>query len=211
MFDLNKEFNRQVEVLLTKGYPKLSNLSKEEFLKKVNTLKEKLQDRDLKEPDYESGYLPFVIVIKSDLVDTKSAVEKIEREGKGGVVKLFPHEPEDFQNIPNLNIPEENIYLLIDVNRGKETINKAPAQAMVEITGQGRLPLNIDEGVAIVTHHPDFLMKNNCFSLLGSRNPSDKRVPAIWINSAKNVNLGWCWHGNPHTWLGSASCKHRIG
>jgi len=74
-----------------------------------------------------------------------------------------------------------------------------------------RSPLTIEEGVAIVTHYPEYLMKNNCFSLLASRHPGDKRVPAIWINAQKQANLGWCWDGNPHTWLGSASCRHRIG
>ncbi|MGQ0669203.1 MAG: DUF5701 family protein [Actinomycetota bacterium] len=23
--------------------------------------------------------------------------------------------------------------------------------------------------------------------------------------------LGWCWAGNPHTWLGSASCGAGVG
>ncbi len=74
-----------------------------------------------------------------------------------------------------------------------------------------RSPLTIDEGVAIVTQFPEFLMKNNCFSLLASRHTGNQRVPAIWINANKNPNLGWCWDGNPHTWLGSASCSNRLG
>ena len=70
-------------------------------------------------------------------------------------------------------------------------------------------PLTIDEGIAILTHHPDFLQKNNCFSLLASR-CGDQRVPAMWISGGA-PRLGWCWAGNPHTWLGSASCRSRIG
>ena len=58
-------------------------------------------------------------------------------------------------------------------------------------------PLTIDEGIAILTHFPDFLVKNNCFSLLASR-CGDKRVPALWI-SANAAKLGWCWNGNLHT------------
>ena len=33
-------------------------------------------------------------------------------------------------------------------------------------------------------------------------------VPAIWISN-RAPKLGWCWAGNPHTWLGSASCSDR--
>jgi hypothetical protein len=61
----------------------------------------------------------------------------------------------------------------------------------------------------VLTHHPDFLSKNNCFSLLASRR-ADRRVPALWI-SAGAPRLGWCWAGNRHTWLGSASCGARLG
>jgi hypothetical protein len=52
------------------------------------------------------------------------------------------------------------------------------------------------------------LRKNKCFSLLASR-CGDKRVPAIWI-SGKAPKLGWCWAGNPHSWLGSASAGARL-
>ena len=44
--------------------------------------------------------------------------------------------------------------------------------------------------------------------LLASR-CGDKRVPAIWI-SAGAPKLGWCWDGNPHTWLGAASAGARV-
>ncbi|MEI2690845.1 MAG: DUF5701 family protein [Anaerolineae bacterium] len=45
--------------------------------------------------------------------------------------------------------------------------------------------------------------------LLASR-CGDKRVPAFWL-SQNRPKLGWCWAGNPHTWLGSASCAERVG
>lgn len=102
------------------------------------------------------------------------------------------------------------LYLLVDIDRGKESINLPPSEAMKIIVGHKRSPLTIDEGIAIVTQYPEFLMENNCFSLLASRIPGNKQVPAIWINGEKRPNLGWCWDGNPHTWLGSASCRYRI-
>ena len=94
---------------------------------------------------------------------------------------------------------------------GSSIGNFTPAAALESITAQGRSPLTIDEGVAIMTHFADFLMKNNCFSLLASRHEGDQRVPAIWITAEKRPRLGWCWNGNPHTWLGSASAGSRVG
>ncbi|MET4659613.1 hypothetical protein ABID80_003331 [Streptomyces sp. PvP037] len=59
----------------------------------------------------------------------------------------------------------------------------------------------------MITHFPEILVKNKCFCLGGSRS-GDRRVPAIWI-SRHAPKLGWCWEGNPHTWLGMASAGSR--
>ena len=84
-----------------------------------------------------------------------------------------------------------------------------PNDALETIRSQGRTPLTIDEGIALLTQFPERLRKNHCFSLLGSRS-GDRRVPALWISQGR-PKLGWCWAGNPHTWLGSASCGARRG
>lgn len=199
--NLQEEFDRQVQTLHDKLYPK-------EIFSHIALLKAKLPD--LPRIDLEKGYLPFVLVIKNELVPTEKAMAKVEKDGKPGITKLYPHEPKDFQTIDAVELPNAPVYLLIDIDRGKETINIPPQEAMVQIKNSGRSPLTIDEGIAIVTHYPEFLLKNNCFSLLASRHLGDQRVPAIWINGAKHPNLGWCWDGNPHTWLGSASCKQRL-
>jgi hypothetical protein len=209
--DFLAEFDRQLDNLILKGYPKAANLSTEEFIKLASPLKEYLSGLELKAPDYVAGSLPFLIVVKSNLVKTEAQMSMVVRSGKNGVTKLFPHTSDNFEVIKNQQIPNSSIYLLVNIDRGYETLNVAPVNAFESIIGKKRLPLTIDEGVAIITHYPDFLVKNNCFSLLASRNSNDKRVPAIWINSKKEANLGWCWNGNPHTWLGSASASKRIG
>jgi len=61
----------------------------------------------------------------------------------------------------------------------------------------------------VVIHRPSLLEKNKCFMLSGSRR-HDRRVPALWI-SERAPKLGWCWDGNPHTWLGVASAGGRVG
>ncbi|MGI9156139.1 MAG: DUF5701 family protein [Marmoricola sp.] len=97
----------------------------------------------------------------------------------------------------------------VDVERGEEFCNVRPEQATATVLGRGRSPLTIDEGIALVTQQPQLLEKNTCFMLAGSRR-HDRRVPALWI-SERAPKLGWCWDGNPHTWLGLASAGGRVG
>lgn len=208
---LIREFDRQIENLIKKGYPKAAGVSVKKLLQHIEPLKEKVGDLTVHEMDLDNGRLPFVIVIKSELVTTKKAVSLVERESKQGFIKMFPHEPQDFKTIDDVSIPDGMAYLAVDIDRGKETINIPPNQALPIIKKHDRSPLTIDEGVAVVTHYPEFLKKNNCFSLLASRVTGNQRVPAIWINSNKQAHIGWCWDGNPHTWLGSASCVGRVG
>lgn len=205
---MENEFNRQIENLLEKEYPKLAGVADKEFLQLIEPLRECVVQLPDSEPDFENGYLPFVIVVHK-LVPVETTMSAVKRNGAAGVTILRPHTSKEFKTIDTESIPESKAYLLIDIDRGKQTINLPPNEAMKIVRSQKRSPLTVQEGVAIVTQYPEFLMKNNCFSLLASRTGTDQRVPAIWINAKKEPNLGWCWDGNPHTWLGSASCGVR--
>jgi hypothetical protein len=105
--------------------------------------------------------------------------------------------------------PPAPVHLLVDVERGEEFCNVRPEDASAVVRSRGRTQLTIDEGVALVTQVPQVLEKNKCFMLAGSRR-GDRRVPALWI-SERAPKLGWCWDGNPHTWLGMASAGDRVG
>lgn len=207
--ELRKELDRQVENLIQKGYPKIAGLKVEEFMKHIEPLKARTRKLVALEKEPNEGCVPFVIVIKSDLVVGDIAMSLVEREGKKGFTVLDVDELKTFKPIDDVSIPSGMAYLLVDIDRGGETLNIAPDEAIKIIKKQNRSPLTIDEGIAIITHYPEFLKKNNCFSLLGSR-CGDRRVTALWISGDK-PKLGWCWAGNPHTWLGSASCGRRVG
>lgn len=201
--EVHTEFDRQVQNLVNKGYP-------EQIVVYASSLKKQLDNQQLPDMNLEHGTLPFVIVISHTVMPIEEQMSLVDKDGKKGITKLFPHTSTDFTTIDKISIPDKKAYLILDIDRGKETRNIRPEDAFLMITDNHRSPLTIDEGVAIVTHYPDFLMKNNCFSLLASRHSSDQRVPAIWINAEKHPNLGWCWDRNPHTWLGSASCRKRM-
>lgn len=206
---LAQEFDRQAEQLLRKGYPEAAGLTEAVFMKHIAHLRARVDEIEAPGEDMEAGRLPFVIVVTPDLVAPDRTMSLVERAGKRGFAKMYPREPGDFHPVDGLLIPIAPAYLLVDIDRGRETINVTPNEALDKIHAAGRSPLTIDEGIAMLTHHPDFLQRNNCFSLLASR-CGDQRVPAMWISGGA-PRLGWCWAGNPHTWLGSASCRSRIG
>ncbi len=201
------ELNRQVNNLIDGGCANWINQGK--LKEKVKDWSKKLELETLPKVDVEKGRLPFVMVINERKMPVTEQIKLLKWNGKVGIEKLDPLKPDDFKTIDEAQIPKEDFYLLVGIDRGKANINLPPKVALRMIQTEDRSPLTLVEGIALVRQFPEFLRKNNCFSLLASRHEGDQRVPAIWI-SQKQAKLGWCWNGNPHTWLGSASCKSRL-
>jgi hypothetical protein len=201
-----QELDRQLSHLLRIGYPEIAGVAADEFAARVEPLRKRAATMEAS----AEGRVRFVIVVTRDLVPPEQAMTRVELRGKQGFVDIKGAQPlADFQPIEGVEVPESSVYLLMDVDTGKESLNVTPDAALEAIRRQGRSPLTIEEGVALVTHVPELLKTHNAFSLLGSRS-GDRRVAAIWV-SAGRPRLGWCWAGNPHTWLGSASCNGRVG
>ncbi|MGR6322745.1 DUF5701 family protein [Micromonospora soli] len=206
-FDVAAEFDRQVHTLMEKGYPALAGMSAEQFGEVVAPLRGAALARASGLARPTEGRIPFLLVITRDLVPVEARIALTTLAGKrkpGILDRNFPAaDLPRFDPIKELEVPAGPAYLLFDVDRGEEYRNLPPATALEQMTAQGRLPITIDEGLAFVTLHPPALASNRCFSLVGSR-CGDKRVPALWISQGA-PKLGWCWYGNPHTWLGSAT------
>lgn len=201
------QFSAQVERLITLRYPDHFGMAAAGFRAAVEPLARHVPAGAAAMPDLERGTAAFVLVINSPLAPVTTMLPLVERKGKSAIEQLYPIEPERFRPIKAVELPLGQAYLLLDIDRGKDTLNVTPDAALESIIGQGRSPLTIEEGIAVLTHFPEFLQPNNCFLLLASR-CGDKRVPALWLSKGQ-PKLGWCWAGNPHTWLGSASCGKR--
>ena len=196
---LEEEFQRQVNNIL--DIQELSLV--DEIQSNLQELKEKAIHLNI------SSEIPFVIVVKSSLVSNDVLMNKVIYKGQNGYINMDPSHPNDFKPISNLDIPDKSIYLITDIDTGKDdTLNVTPFNALKLISNKGRSPLTIDEGVSLLFQYPDIIKTKNAFSLLASRKEG-KMVPAIWI-SYKKPRLGWCWENNPHTWLGPASCKEPL-
>jgi Family of unknown function (DUF5701) len=204
-----EEFDRQVDNLIAKGYPRVAGMEDVEFLAHIEPLATCLAELGSSNGRTEAGHIPLVIVVKSHLARADATIGLVERRDKPGFSVLDAEDFERFRPIDGVTLPDGFAYLMVDIDTGGDTRNVTPDAALETITQRRRSPLTIEEGIALLTHYPEAVAKNAGFSLLGSR-CGDRRVTAMWISDGR-PKLGWCWAGNPHTWLGSASCAHRVG
>jgi hypothetical protein len=212
-FDPGREFDRQFDNLIAKGYPALTGLDADALGELVAPLRAVATARTAAGPEPAPGRAPFIIVLSGKLAPPAAAIAATSLPGRtrqGFVDRHYPDGDLDrFQPIRDVAVPDGDAYLVFDVDRGEEALNVAPDAAMASLANRARTPLTIEEGIAFITHQPAALEKNRCFSLGASR-CGDRRVPALWISNGA-PKLGWCWGGNPHTWLGLASCAGRAG
>ncbi|MFF8830874.1 DUF5701 family protein [Streptomyces sp. NPDC015131] len=122
-----------------------------------------------------------------------------------------------------IDLPDSPLYLVTGIDRGDRMANWSPEEALPALTGEGRSPLVLTEGIHWVIQQPSALERNLCFMTIGSRlrKPNgtfDSRTPALWISNGTGRDgrerrnapkVGWCWWGNRHTWLGFASTTGR--
>ncbi len=213
--EVDRELERQVEVLVGLGVPELAGLGTGELESAVEALRGPL--RKSAAGQAAPSRVPFVLVVAGEpdgqmrLAERLVPSLRLTGSGREGVLDrnhgeagLAPYQP-----IEQIGAAPDRIYALVDVERGEQFCGVRPQEALPQILDAGRTPLTILEGIVLVLTHPQVLEKNRCFMLSGSRR-GDKRVPALWI-SGRAPKLGWCWDGNPHSWLGVASTASRVG
>ena len=197
------EFDRQVATLVDKGYPDLTGLAEVDFVALLRPLREAAADLP---PPSGDDRVPFVLVVTG--VAREQAFARVGLRGKTGFTTMEPDDLARFVPTADVEVPASRAYVLADIDTGQDFLDVPPDDALPKILAMGRLPLTLDEGIALVTHNADLLTSGNRFSVLGSR-CGDRRVTAIWV-SQRRPRLGWCWAGAPHTWLGSASGGSRV-
>jgi hypothetical protein len=191
----------QLERIVALGYPDVADMSAAAFRALAEPL---LKALDVVEIDDEVLLIPT-----RELVSPESLIARTSIERLAGFTTMPPEDIVSFTPIEGFEPPEGPFYLVIGPHTGTCYLNREPDVARKLIDSDGRLPLTMEEGLAIATQHPDWLVKKNGFNLLGSRS-SDGRVPSIWM-SQNSPRLGAVWSTSKHTWIGNAYCNARRG
>ncbi|GEK22480.1 DUF5701 family protein [Cellulomonas xylanilytica] len=203
--DVRAELDRQVTAYVDLGVAALLDEDPAAFRARLAPLAE-VAATPTAPPAVEGDGVPFVLVLPG--LDLNDLAPAMRRGSRLGVSVIDRDEAPTYRPVAGIDVPTVP-YLLWGVDTGSDLCDVRPEDALVTITGRGRTPLTIDEGVALVVVRPDMLRPNKCFSLLASRTGTNQRVPAVWI-SERRAKLGWCWDRNPHTWLGAASAADRL-
>lgn len=196
----------QIDRLVALGIHERLGQQEDQFRQTLMALRQHLTD-ETGAADIDAGTVDAALVIRTPRLPTRDLLPLVNRAGKPAVERLYPRQPEDFRPTEGIHLPTGEAYLLLGVDRGNATLNAIPNDAQRLLAAQRRSPLTVEEGISLLLQWPLFLKPNHCFMMLGSR-CGDRRVPALWL-SERHPRLGWCWEGNPHTWLGFASCVYR--
>ena len=162
--------------------------------------------RALEDSDLGSDIL---LVPTRELVSPESLIARTSINRMAGFTTMPPRDIASFLPQDGFEPPEGPFYLVLEPHTGTCYINREPDVARKLIDSDERLPLTLEEGLAIATQHPEWLLEKNGFNLLGSRS-ADGRVPSIWM-SQNAPRLGAVWPNSRHTWLGNAYCVARRG
>ena len=210
-FDAAQTVRDQTDRLVELGYPALAGLDEAAFRDVVAPLEKVAVDLRL-EGDAAPGSTPLVLVVTRDLVRPEETVPLLRLAGgrsrAGSTATTARATWRGYHPLPSSACRDATAYLLLGVERGEEFCGVRPEDALPVIPGAAAPRSPSTRGSRWSRTRRELLEKNKCFMLSGSRR-HDRRVPAMWI-SERAPKLGWCWDGNPHTWLGVASAAGRL-
>jgi hypothetical protein len=196
--DPHAELDRQLGVLLAAQLPAAAGVSAAALRRRTDPLHDVVE---------QVGDVPFVLVLP-DLAPAEVLVALSRMRGRAGFTTMEADDISRFRPIVDVELPCAKAYLLVDPDAGRRWLDVPPEKALPTLLADGRTPLTLDEGLALLLQDGALLRRDACFSMLASR-CGDRRVPALWVSKSR-PRLGWCWDGAPHTWLGSASADRRV-
>ncbi|HVR77977.1 MAG TPA: DUF5701 family protein [Acidimicrobiia bacterium] len=139
-------FDRQASRFVALGYPEVLGMTAPAFLRLVDRLRSKADGQ-------EGNDIPFVVVIPSSMVSISDQLSLVEHD-EGGVTQFL--KDEDLIVRSGIAIPDEP-YLAKGIDVGDQLRGVSPDAAVEHLIGEGRSPLTITEGAALLTHYPHIL------------------------------------------------------
>ncbi|ROS75358.1 DUF5701 family protein [Cellulomonas sp. PhB143] len=163
--------------------------------------------------------VPALLAVDPALAPPSALAPLLRLGEKPGFVVVDMTDVDRFAPVQGLTLPGSPVYAVDLPDRGDEMAGWSPDEALPAISGAGRTPLTLAEGIHWALQAPAVVERNHCYMTIGSRvrRPDgrlDARTPALWISNGTGRDgrenrgapkVGWCWAGNRHTWLGFAS------
>jgi Family of unknown function (DUF5701) len=102
-----------------------------------------------------------LLALSPDLAPASVLAPLVERQGKPGFVVTDMTDVDAFGPIAGVDLPSGPVYLVEDLDRGDAMANWSPDEALPAVTGAGRTPLTLTEGLSWVLQCPDVLLHDD--------------------------------------------------
>jgi hypothetical protein len=222
-------FTKQIDTIMQRKFHTPTGLSESDFVDlHIMPLKQLLlkNDRDTK---IEESHVPILVVVPNAIVPLSYQLQSI-RESMNDIQLEHIIKPEWFENAEGVSTPDKP-YLLLDVETGYAMKNITPKKCLKIFTDQGRFPLTVDEGIALISHFPEVLeshwidlpgsvlihkfvgedaMKRGMLSSLPPAFAKATFVPTLNYIYYNYLRLYYIYEVTETPYSGSASCGNRL-
>ncbi|MFA5413313.1 MAG: DUF5701 family protein [Patescibacteria group bacterium] len=200
-------FDQQVERLVEGGWAAAAWKTRDDFRHWLAPL----ADLVCKVGEMDPGRIPFLIVVPHGVLSVENQMERLVVEGKRGfIADEVAGQLKNLDGIGGKPFP----YLICGVDDGTTTVGRTSNACLTILCSSGRRSgLTLEEGVALATHHPQFLTDHD-FALLGTqygekRGERDLYYLELWLSQCgPTINHHWPESRNERR--GVPSCKRRL-
>ena len=162
------EAQKQLDRIVALGYPDVADISAAAFRSLARPLIGALEHSDLGSN--------ILLVPTRELVSPESLIARTSINRMAGFTTMPPRDIASFLPQDGFMPPEGPFYLVVNPHTGTCYINREPDVARKLIDSDERLPLTLEEGLAIATQHPEGL---------GGKKRFHRRPPAPGVAAGK--------------------------
>ena len=153
MSKASEEAQKQLDRIVALGYPDVADMSAAAFRSLARPLIRALEDCG-----DEAGLGTQILLVPTrELVSPESLIARTSINRMAGFTTMPPRDIASFLPQDGFEPPEGPFYLVIEPHTGTCYINREPDVARKLIDSDERLPLTLEEGLAIATQHPEKL------------------------------------------------------
>ena len=229
MDTLTDLFIKQVNTIIERKYFIPAGLGQSAFIDNHIMPLQQFLDKNTVDTTVKEHRIAILVVVPGSMVALGYQLEKI-RESLNETRFDYIIKPEWFENAKGVSTSDKP-YLLLDVETGYAMKNITPKKCVKIFSDKGRLPLTVDEGIALICHFPEVLeshwldlpgsvlihkfvgeevMKRGMLSSLPPAFAKATFVPTINYIYYNYLRLYYIYEVTETPYSGSASCANRL-